>query len=68
VDALDYSVVAMDILDKIAKEKGLPITSQTFDVKNNTLPFPYGYFDAVYSHMFFNMRFSEEELHFAFQR
>ena len=66
VDALDYSVVAMDILDKIAKEKRLPIKSQTFDVKNNILSFPDGYFDAVYSHMLFNMRFSEEDLHFAF--
>ena len=66
VDALDYSVVAMDILDKIAKEKRLPIKSQTLDVKNNTLPFPDGYFDAAYSHMLFNMRFSKEELHFAF--
>ena len=65
VDALDYSSIAIDILNKIAKEKWLPIKSQTFDIKN-PLPFADGCFDAVYSHMLFNMRFSEDELHFAF--
>jgi SAM-dependent methyltransferase len=65
MDALDYSVVAIDILNKIAKEKRLPIKLQTFDVKK-PLPFPDGYFDAVYSHMLFNMRFSVDELHFIF--
>src|SRR5919197_559206 len=54
VDALDYSAVAIAILNKIAKEKRLPIKSRTFDVNN---PLPDGYFDAVYSHMLFNMRF-----------
>ena len=68
VDALDYSSIAIDILNKIAKEKQLLIIkSQTFDVRN-PLPFADGYFDAVYSHMLFNMRFSEEELHFIFSQ
>ena len=66
VDALDYSVVAIDILNKITKEKRLAIKSQTFDVAKNPLPFADGYFDAVYSHMLFNMRFSEDELHLIF--
>jgi SAM-dependent methyltransferase len=67
VEALDYSIIAVEILDKIAKEKRLPIKSQIFDVKkNNPLPFQDGYFDAVYSHMFLNMHFSLEELHFIF--
>jgi len=67
VEALDYSVIAVKILDKIAKEKRLPIKSQIFHIKkNNPLPFPDGHFDAVYSHMFLNMRFSVEELHFIF--
>lgn len=65
VDALDYSSVAIDILNKLAEEKRLPIKLQTFDIKN-PLPFADGYFDAAYSHMLFNMRFSEEELNFAF--
>jgi SAM-dependent methyltransferase len=68
VDALDYSAVAVDILNKIAKEKRLPIKSQTFDVRSLPLPFPDHYFDAVYSHMLFNMRFSEDELHFIFSQ
>jgi SAM-dependent methyltransferase len=67
VEALDYSSTAIDILNKIAEEKRLPIIkSQTFDVAKNPLPFADGYFDAVYSHMLFNMRFSEEKLHFVF--
>ena len=66
VQALDYSVVATDILNKIAKERGLPIKSQFIDVGSSPVPFPDGYFDAVYSHMLFNMRFSEDQLHFMF--
>ena len=45
VEALDYSVIAVEILDKIAKEKRLPIKPQFFDVKN-PLPFSDRYFDA----------------------
>jgi hypothetical protein len=60
VEALDYSVIAVGILDKISKEKRLPIKSRIFDVKANPLPFQDGYFDAVYSHMLLNMRFSLE--------
>src|SRR3954451_1291486 len=63
VDSLDYSATAIEILDKMAKEKRLPIKAQVFDV-NNQLPYPDGYFDSVYSHMLLNMRFSEDELHF----
>jgi SAM-dependent methyltransferase len=66
VHALDYSAVAIDILNKISRDKKLPIKSQTFDVKSCPLPFPDMYFDAVYSHMLFNMRFSEDDLHFIF--
>ncbi|MGA9841375.1 MAG: class I SAM-dependent methyltransferase [Nitrososphaeraceae archaeon] len=65
VDALDYSAIAVEILDKIAKEKGLPIKTQIFDV-NNSFPFPDDYCNAVYSHMLLNMRFSLHELHFIF--
>jgi SAM-dependent methyltransferase len=65
VEAIDYSVVAFEILDKIAKEKRLPIKPLLFDVRN-PLPFPEEYFDAVYSHMLLNMHFSLNELHFIF--
>ena len=43
VEALDYSSIAVEILDKIRMEKRLPIKPQFFDVKN-PLPFPDGYF------------------------
>ena len=65
VDSLNYSATAIEILDKMAKEKRLPIKAKVFDV-NNQLPFPDGYFDAVYSHMLLNMRFSLHELHSIF--
>ena len=39
---------------------------QLIDLGSSPLPFPDGYFDAVYSHMLFNMRFSEDQLHFIF--
>jgi SAM-dependent methyltransferase len=65
VDALDYSATAIEILDKMTKEKRLPIKTQIFNV-NNSLPLPDNYFDAVYSHMLLNMRFSLHELHFIF--
>jgi len=64
VEAIDYSVVAVEILSKIAKEKRLSIKSQVFDIKKKPLPYPDGYYDVVYSHMLLNMRFSEDELHF----
>jgi Methyltransferase domain len=67
VKALDYSVIAVGILDEMAKEKRLPIKSQIFDVKS-PLPFPDIYFDAVYSHMLLNMRFLLDELLFYFQK
>jgi SAM-dependent methyltransferase len=65
VEALDYSVVAIDILNNIAKEKRLPIKTQIFDVKK-PFPFPDTYFDAVYSHMLLNMKFSMDDLHSIF--
>lgn len=65
VEALDYSVAAVGILDKIAKEKRLPIKLQIFDVKS-TLPFLDGNFNAVYSHTLLNMKFTLDELHFIF--
>jgi SAM-dependent methyltransferase len=43
----------------------VPIKTRIFDVKN-PLPFPDDYFDAVYSHMLFNIRFSEDELNLIF--
>ncbi len=62
VDALDYSNTSIEIINKKAYEKKLPVKSQLFDVKK-PLPFKDACFDAVYSHMLLNMRFSQAELH-----
>ena len=65
VAALDYSNAGIEIiLHKAKKEKKeLQVNSITFDLRN-ALPFPNSYFDAVYSHMFLNMKFSKDELSF----
>jgi SAM-dependent methyltransferase len=65
VEAVDFSIVAIELLGKITKEKRLPIKPRVFDVRR-ALPFPDGYFDAVYSHMLLNMRLSLDEIHFIF--
>src|SRR5215472_3190257 len=65
VEALDYSAFAVELLNKTTKEKRLPLKPHLFDVKHQ-LTYPDGYFDAAYSHMLLNMRFSLEELHFIF--
>ena len=57
VEAIDYSVVAVEILTKIAMEKRLSIKSQVFDIKKEPLPYPDEYFDREYSHLLLNMRF-----------
>jgi SAM-dependent methyltransferase len=70
ITALDYSSVAIDGLIKRAKERNLlsNIHTSIFDARsNNTIPFNNNEFDAVYSHMFFNMRFKWEQLRFMFQ-
>ena len=60
ITALDYSSVAIDGLIKRAKERNLlsNIHTSIFDLRNNTIPFDKDEFNAVYSHMFFNMRFT----------
>jgi SAM-dependent methyltransferase len=65
VYSLDYAPTGIALLDKKAHAKGLTIKSQVFDMRN-PLPFQDSYFDSVYSHMVFNMRFSKDDLHFIF--
>ena len=65
VEALDYSGIAVKLLDKTTKVKRLPLKPYIVDVKHE-LTYPDVYFDAVYSHMLFNMLFSVDELHFIF--
>ena len=62
VEALDYSNVAIELLEIRTKEERLPLRPRLFDVKAS-LPFQDNHFDAIYSHMLLNMRFSFEELH-----
>jgi SAM-dependent methyltransferase len=66
IEALDYSSEGIKILEKAAKEKGLSIRPQVFDIRTSSFPFPNECFDAVYSHMLFNMKFSIDELHSTF--
>ncbi|HSB57302.1 MAG TPA: class I SAM-dependent methyltransferase [Nitrosopumilaceae archaeon] len=63
VAALDYSKVAIDGLLEHAKQKDLIVYARVYDAKK-PLPFDNCSFDAVYSHMFFSMRFSFNELKF----
>jgi SAM-dependent methyltransferase len=65
VKALDYSRAGIEIIGKKAYEKRLPVKPQLFDVKK-PLPFKDACFDAAYSHMLLNMRFSKAELHSVF--
>lgn len=63
VKALDYSRLAIEQLSKLAKQANLPIEASVYDI-TKPLPFNDGMFDAVYSHMLFSMKFSEEQLKF----
>ncbi len=65
VEALDYSRTGIEIINKKANEKKLPVKSHLYDVKK-PLPFKDACFDAAYSHMLLSMRFSQAELHSIF--
>lgn len=66
VKALDYSRFAIEQLSKRAKQTGLPIEASVYDA-TKPLPFNDNEFDAVYSHMLFNMKFGQEQLRFIFK-
>ena len=65
VEALDYSDRGIEILNKKAQEKSCRIDAKPFDIKQS-LPFPNASFDAVYSHMLLDMKFSKPELRLIF--
>lgn len=65
VVAIDLSQVAIDALSKITIEKNLPIRPMIHNPCEG-IPFDNSYFDAVYSHMFFNMRFTDDQLKYLF--
>jgi SAM-dependent methyltransferase len=65
VHAIDSSKVAIENLTTKTKELNLDINLRYINAVEG-LPFSNGYFDAVYSHMFYNMGFSDDELKFLF--
>ena len=58
--------MTIDTISVLAKEKNLSIHATTFDARSS-LPFDASYFDGVYSHMFYNMRFTCEEITMLFK-
>lgn len=63
VTALDYSDTGICQMRDAAKKEGLEgvVTARVHDARD-PLPFPDASFDAVYSHMFFTMEFSEADV------
>ena len=65
VDAIDSSKVAIENLRIKAKGLNLDIKLKKINALKG-LPFHNNHFDAVYSHMFYNMVFTDYELKFLF--
>ena len=65
VVALDSSKLAVDALSNLTNEKNLSIHPMIHNA-NEGIPFDDSSFDAVYAHMFFNMRFGDEKLEYLF--
>lgn len=61
VTALDYSEAGICQMREKVVEQGAKISLKAHDARD-PLPFPDGSFDAVYSHMFLTMEFTEEEI------
>ncbi|HJU59864.1 MAG TPA: class I SAM-dependent methyltransferase [Nitrososphaeraceae archaeon] len=65
VFAIDSSKIAIENLTIKAKELNFDINLKNINAVEG-LPFHNNHFDAVYSHMFYNMSFSDDELKFLF--
>lgn len=65
VIAIDSSQAAIDALSKITIKKNLTIKPFIQNASEG-LSFDNSYFDAVYSHMFFNMKFTDDQLKYLF--
>ena len=65
VHALDSSIIAIENVRKNLREKNISIDLKQFDASQG-IPFSNNLFDAIYAHVFFNMRFTDEELKFLF--
>ena len=66
VYAVDSSIVAIESIQKFKIKNNQSINATCIDTKQG-FPFENNYFDAIYSHMFYNMNFTNEELKFLFQ-
>ena len=66
VCAIDSSKVAIESLKQSVGIENISIKLRQFDARQG-IPFGNKYFDAVYSHMFYNMRFTDVELSFLFE-
>jgi len=66
VYVVDSSIVAIEGIQKFNENNYQTINVKCIDVRQG-LPFEDNNFDAVYSHMFYNMNFTNEELQFLFQ-
>jgi SAM-dependent methyltransferase len=66
VHAIDSSKVAIENLTTKTKALNLDINLKNINVVEG-LPFFNNYFDAIYSHMFYNMGFTDNELKFLFK-
>ena len=66
VCAIDSSKVAIESLKQSVGIENISIKLRQFDARQG-IPFGNKYFDAVYSHMFYNMRFTDMELSFLFE-
>ena len=66
VHAVDSSKVAIENINQKMRGKNICLHLSHFEVRQ-TLPFDSTHFDAVYSHMFYNMSFTDKELKFLFK-
>jgi SAM-dependent methyltransferase len=61
VHAIDSSKIAIENINRKIREKNILLSLKHFQARRD-LPFSNSYFDAIYSHMFYNMSFTDEEL------
>ena len=61
VYSIDSSKIAIENLISKVKGQNLIINLRNINAVEG-LPFPNNYFDTIYSHMFYNMDFSDDEL------
>ncbi|TLX84830.1 MAG: class I SAM-dependent methyltransferase [Thaumarchaeota archaeon] len=66
VHAIDASKVAIENINQKKGQKNISLDLRHFKA-SQALPYDSSYFDAVYSHMFYNMRFTDEELRSLFK-